>query len=176
MVCQTGRITHQIPLAPECQKLTAFLLPQGRFYYKVAPMGLNPNGDWWCRKSDEAVADLPGVLKLVDNILVHAQSLVELRGRIRHVLQRCRAHGIVLSRKKFEIGRQVHFAGNNVTDMGIRPDEDQLGAIHEFPTPQDQHQLRSFLGLANQLSHFLPDLAVGTVQMRGLLRKRTAWV
>ncbi len=78
---------YQIRLAPESQKLTAFLLPQGRFYYRVAPMGLNPSGDWWFRKSDEAIAGLPGVLKLVDDILVHAPSLVELRGQIRGVLQ-----------------------------------------------------------------------------------------
>ena len=100
---------YQIPLALESQKLTAFLLPQGRFYYRVAPMGLNPSGDWWGLKSDEAIAGLSGMLKLVDDILVHAPSLVELRGRIRGVLQRCRAHGIVLSKKKFEIGRQIHF-------------------------------------------------------------------
>ena len=88
---------YQILLAPKCQKLT-----QGRFYYKVAPMGLNPSSDWWCRKSDEAVASLSGVLKLVDDILVHAPSLVALWGQIRHVLQRCRAHGIVLNKSKFE--------------------------------------------------------------------------
>ncbi len=64
-------------------------------------MSLNPSGDRWCRKSDEAIAGLPGVLKLVDDILVHAPSLVELRGRIQGVLQHCRAHGIILSKKKF---------------------------------------------------------------------------
>ena len=126
---------YQIPLAPESQKLTAFFLPQGRFYYRVAPMGLNPSGNWWCHKSDEAIAGLLRVLKLMDNILLHAPSLAELNGRIRGVLQRCRANGIVLSKKKFEIGRHVHFTAHNV-----------------------------------------PDLAAGTVQMRGLLRKRTAWV
>ncbi len=113
---------------------------------------------------------------MVDDILVHAPSLVELRGRIRGVLQRCRAHGIVLSKKKFEIGRSVHFAGHNVTDGGIKPDEKRLGAISEFPTPCDTHQLRSFFGLANQLGNFLPDLAVGMVKMMSLLRKRTSWV
>ncbi len=110
---------YQISLVPKSQKLPAFLLPQGRFYYRVAPMGLNPSGHWWCRKSDKAIAGLPGVLKLVDDILVHAPSLVELRGRIQGVLQRCHDHDIVLSRKKFNFGRRVHFAGHNVTDGGI---------------------------------------------------------
>ncbi len=116
------------------------------------------------------------MLKLVDDIPVHAPSLVDLRGRIRGVPQRCRAHGIVLSKKKFEIGRNVYFAGHKVTDGSIRPDEERLGVISKFPKPQDTHQLRSFLGLANQLGNFLPNLAAGTVQMRGLLRKRMAWV
>ncbi len=73
---------YQIPLALESQKLTAFLLPQGWFYYRVAPIGINPSGDLWCHKRDEATFCLPGVLKLVDNILGHAILLVELRGRI----------------------------------------------------------------------------------------------
>ncbi len=72
---------YQLPLGPESKKLTAFLLPQGRIYYRVGPMGLNPSGDWWYHKSDEAIAGLSGVLKLVDNILVHAPLLVELRAR-----------------------------------------------------------------------------------------------
>ncbi len=94
------------------------------------------------------------------------------RGRIRGVLQRCRAHGIILNKKKFEIGHHVHFAGYNVTDKGIRPDQERLGAISEFPT----HLLRSILGLTNQLGNFLPDLAAGAVQMRGHPRKRMALV
>ncbi len=57
---------YQIPLVPESQKLTAFLLSQGRFSYLVALMGLNPSGDWWCRKSDKAIAGLFGVRRLVD--------------------------------------------------------------------------------------------------------------
>ena len=63
-----------------------------------------------------------------------------------------------------------------MTDGGIKPGEERLGAISEFPTQSDTYQLHSFLGLANQLLNFLPDLAVGTVKIRGLLRKRTGWV
>ncbi len=66
------------------------------------------------------------MLNLGDDILVHAPSLVEPLGRIQWVLQRCRAHGIVLKKKKFEIGCHVCFAGHNVTDGGIKPDEERL--------------------------------------------------
>ncbi len=44
--------------------LTVFLLPQGKFYYKLAPMGLSHSGEWLCQRSNEALAGLPGVLKM----------------------------------------------------------------------------------------------------------------
>ncbi len=42
----------QLPLDPESQLLTTFLLPWGRYVYTVTPMGLSPSGDWFCRRTD----------------------------------------------------------------------------------------------------------------------------
>ncbi len=80
----------QLPLDKDSQLLTTFLLPQGKFYYKAAPMGLSPSGDWWCQRSDKVLAGLPGVLKLVDDILEQAPTKEELLQRIRQVLLTCR--------------------------------------------------------------------------------------
>ncbi len=55
------------------------------------------------------------------------------------MLQCCRAQGIILSKKMFDISRHVHFVGHNVMDGGIKPDEERLGAMSEFPTQQDTH-------------------------------------
>ena len=38
-------------------------------------MGLNASGDKFCAGSDEAVAGLDGVVKLIDDILVYADTL-----------------------------------------------------------------------------------------------------
>ena len=165
----------QIPLDEESQLLTAFLLPQGRFYYKVAPMGLNPSGDWWCQKSDEALSGLQGVVKMVDDVLVQADTKEELFTRIRAVLERCRQHGIVMSKSKLEVGQRVKFAGHVVSHEGVSADPDKLVAISNFPTPKSETELRSFLGMANQLSTYLPDLAQSTEELRHLLGKGKAW-
>ena len=156
--------------------LTAFLLPWGRYVYTVAPMGLNPSGDWWCKKSDEALVGLEGVTKLVDDILVQAADEDELLRRMEAVLLRCRQHGITLSRKKVEVGEEVNFAGHKVSADGVRPDPTKLDAIAQFPTPTDVTALKSFFGLANQLGTYLPDLAQATDRLRALLKKGVAWV
>jgi hypothetical protein len=44
-------------------------------------------------------------------------------------------------------------------------------AISNFPVSTNLTTLRGFLGLVNQLGHFLPDLAHLTVDLRQLLQK-----
>ena len=48
-------------------------------------MGLISSGDEFYAKSDRALADIPGVFKLVDDILVHGESYGELLERIKTV-------------------------------------------------------------------------------------------
>ena len=65
-------------------------------------MGFCSSGDEFIRRSDEALANLTGVLKLVDDILVYAESYEELFNRVEAVLQRCTDHGITLSKRKID--------------------------------------------------------------------------
>ena len=49
----------QLALEPKSLFITTFLLPQGKFRYLRAPMGLNTSSDEWCCKSDVIVEGLP---------------------------------------------------------------------------------------------------------------------
>ena len=75
---------------------------------------------------------------------------------------------MVLSRKKFVIGTELSFAGLIVSAKGIKLDPERIVAISKFPVPNDITGVRSFLGLANQLSGFIPDFAHMTVKLRDL--------
>ena len=79
----------QVPLDYESSLLTTFMLPQGRFRYLVAPMGLNASSDEWCRRSDEAIHGIPGTQKIVDDILVCGKTKGELLERLQLVLEGC---------------------------------------------------------------------------------------
>jgi hypothetical protein len=165
----------QVPLDDESSYLTTFLLPSGRYRYLRAPMGLCSSGDEFCRRSDEVLHGLTYCQKIVDDILVQATSQAELFTRIREVLRRCREHGLTISRRKLEIGQKVQFAGHVVSAEGVQPDPELLRAVAGFPTPTDVTSLRSFLGMANQLSWFLPDSAHSMVKMRQLLKKNASF-
>lgn len=43
--------------------------------------------------------------------------------------------------------------------QGIHPVADKVTAIKEAPRPNDQTQLKAFLGMLNYYHQFLPDIA-----------------
>ena len=165
----------QIELEEESSKLTTFILPTGRFKYRRAPMGLVSSSDEWCRRSDAAIKGIEGVQKIVDDILIYGPTKESVLAKMRQVLERCREHQITISHKKLKVGTEVKFAGFLVSDKGVKPDPEKLAAIADFPAPENVTGVRSFLGLANQLGQFLPDLAQMTHKMRELLKKGIAF-
>jgi len=162
---------HQVMLDEESQKLTAFILPFGCYYFKRTPMGLSPSGDEFCSRTDIAINEVTDSAKIVDDILLQAPTQAKLFDRLEELLKACRNHNITLSLKKLQIGQEIKFAGYIVSQHGIKPDPDKLAAIREFPTPHDVTSLKSFLGLANQLASFIPDMSHITTQLRMLLKK-----
>ena len=51
-------------LDEEISRMTTFLLPQGKFRYLRAPMGLNISFDEWCCPSDVMIIVLPWARKM----------------------------------------------------------------------------------------------------------------
>ena len=108
-------------------------------------------------------------------MLVQARTEQEMLARVRIVLQRCREAGITISLRKLVYGQSVPFAGYVISSDGIRPDPEKLRAITDFPVPTNPSEVRSFLGLANQLAFFVPDIARLSSSIRALLKKGVAY-
>ena len=165
----------QIPLDEHSSRLTTFLLPSGRYRYLRIPQGLNASSDEWCRRSDAVVEGLAWARKIVDDILIWGEDIASLHARILEISNRAKALNVILSRKKFVIGDELPFAGYIVSSKGISPNQERVSAIKDFPTPVDTTGIKSFMGLANQLSFFIPDFAHQTRGMRALLGKNTVF-
>ena len=101
--------------------------------------------------------------------------LARVRSLLTREIMNERARGQA-EQEKMLIGDSVKFAVFLVTRDGVGPDPDKTKAISHFPTPIDLTQLGSFLGLANQLTVFLPGFVQNTTRMRQLLKKTTAWL
>ena len=162
----------QLPLDEQSQPLTTFMTPWGRFKFLRAPMGLVSTGDEFCRRGDAALAGLPNVKKVVDDILVHSGDFKSHVEQVWAFLCRCREHNITLNRKKVKFSKdQVKFVGYVITRDGIAVDPEKIRAIKEFPPPTNLTQLQSFMGMVNQLGDFSADISTTADPLRCLLKK-----
>ena len=93
-------------------------------------MGLNASSDEWCCHSGRIIEGLPWARKIVDDTLIWAENLDILKERIIKVLDRCREFNVTISKKKFEIGEIIDFAGHMISATGIRPDDKKYDATN----------------------------------------------
>jgi hypothetical protein len=161
----------QLALDKESRDLTKFMLPSGRWQYLRGPMGLSATSEDWCRKEGNENAR-----KIVDDILCRGATMQELMIKLDTILLRCKAIGITLSIKKFKISKEVAFSGYVVKQGAIRPSPERAIALKEFPRPENIHELRSFLGLVQQLAGFIPGLSHASEPHYHLLKKEKKWV
>ena len=93
------------------------------------------------------------------------------------ILERCRKHGITLNSEKFKFAEEsVKFVGYHLSADGMSPGREKVEAIADFPEPQSRTELRSFLGLVNQLGQFSSDIAAAAGPLRELLKTKATWM
>ena len=167
----------QVDLDERDRKLTTFITPFGRYYYCRGPMGFSATGDAYCLRGDLALQGLQHCAKVVDDILLFDSTLQDHYVRVHELLQRCRSHGITLNREKFTVAApSVSYCGYIISSDGIALDPDRVAALKDFPTPANLTDLRSFLGLVNQLAEFTPEIAETAQPLRPLLSPKRSFV
>ena len=87
------------------------------------------------------------------------------------VLECCRKNNLTLSRPKLQVGQSVVFAGYEISQDSVKPETRKTDVISKFPTHENHTELRSFLGLVNQLGIFIPDLKHVTQELHALLKE-----
>ena len=112
----------------------------------------------------------------MDDILVCGKSQEEHDSSLEMVLNRLQKAGLTLNREKCQFSRtSVKFLGHIIDQTGIRPDPDKISAIQKIKPPTCVSDVRRFLGLVNQMSKFIPNLAEITKPLRELLVKSKQW-
>ena len=106
------------------------------------------------------VGDIKGVAVYLDDILITGPNAAEHVATVRKVLDRLRGAGLRIKKEKCSLMQpRITYLGHTIDKSGIHPTEDKVRAIHEAPEPRDVSELRSFLGILNYYSKFMPNLS-----------------
>ncbi|UYV72597.1 K02A2.6-like [Cordylochernes scorpioides] len=167
----------QFGLAKESQKLTTFITPFGRFFFKRIPFGITSAPEIFQRKMTQLLGNIEGVVCFMDDIVVYGSSLEEHNERVRQVLKKIQEEGMTPNPEKCQFGvKTVKFLGHTLSSEGLFIDEEKLDAITKMEAPRSTKELKSFLGMVNYLGKFIPNLADKLQPLNSLLSTKNEWV
>lgn len=167
---------YQIKLSPESQLLTTFITPFGRYCFQRLPFGITSAPEFFQQKMSQILEGSPGVVNMMDDVLIYGCDQAQHDERLRLTLDRLRSAGVTLNKEKCCFGvTEIKFLGCVLSRDGIRPDPEKVRAIKELPTPNNVSDVRRLLGMTNHLARFIPDLASKTASLRHLLLKSSEW-
>ena len=166
---------HSLPLSPKARDATTFITEWGRYRYLSSPQGFHAAGDGYTRAFDNITVDFKRKAKCIDDSLLWDTTLEEAFWHTAEYIMLCSSHGIVFNPKKFSFGMdEVDFAGFTITETGIKPMQQILDAIKNFPTPTNITGARSWFGLINQVAYAF-SMADEMAPYRELLKAGKKW-
>lgn len=162
-----------VPLDEESSYMTTMHTTYGRYRWLRLPFGINSAPEEFQSRLAAALEDLDGIANIADDVLVYGEghtydeAVVDHDRHLVALLERCTEKQIKLNPDKFRFKlTELPFMGNTITDQGLRPDPEKISAIVHMPTPDSKAAVLRFLGLANYLSPFCPNLSAVTQPIR----------
>ncbi|KAI8487979.1 hypothetical protein Bbelb_344270 [Branchiostoma belcheri] len=161
-----------IKIDEESSLLTTFNTPFGRFKFNRLPFGLKVSQDVFQRKVDETYRGCKGAIGIADDIQVFGKTERDHDLHLHEAMEKTRQAGIKLNAAKCTIKEsECTFFGMIYSADGVKPDPEKVEAITNMEEPRDKKELRSFLGLIQYMSSFIPRLADHTASIRELLKE-----
>lgn len=149
---------------------TAVITPFGLFEFTRMCFGLRNAGQTFQRHIDNVLRGLP-VFPFVDDILLASSTQEQHKIDLEKVFKRLNDNGLQINITKCIFGQpSLEFLGYKITTEGIKPTDEKVKAITEYPQPQTIQQLRRFLGMMNFYRENIPHAAVHQKELNAYLQ------
>ena len=162
---------QQILLDEDSRKYVTINTHKGLYRPTRLPFGVASASAIFQSKIEQVLQGIPMVVCRVDGILVSGKNDQDHLKNLREVLSRLKQAGLRLKMEKCKFMKlSVEYLGYRVDMHGLHAIEKKVEAIKNAPAPENQQQLRSFLGMVNYYAKFVNQYSTVVHPLNELLR------
>jgi hypothetical protein len=163
----------QVPLDLESRQKSAFITHFGHYQFTVMPFGMINSGATFVRMMDKVLEGFDEFAdSFIDDIGIFSDTWEFHVEHLRAVFQSLREAKLVAKPSKCFVGYgELEFLGHIAGSGNIKPVQDKVSAIRQFPVPVTKKQIRSFLGLIGFNRKFIPQFSDISVPLTDLTKK-----
>ena len=172
-----------IPLDDESALKTTMHTSYGRYRWLRLPFGISSAPEEFQKRLMTALEGLDGVLCIADDILVFGEGEDSHKAEEDHdrrfvaLMERCSQKNIRLNPSKLQFKlKEVKFMGNIITHQGMQADSAKVSAITSMPAPRNKAGVQRFIGMANYLSPYCPNLSTTIRPLNQLTRNDASFM
>lgn len=148
---------YNIPVADADVPKTAVTTPFGLFEFLRLPFGLKNAGQSFQRFIHSVLRDHKYAFSYIDDVLIASPDPATHKQHLDAVLAALARYNLRLNISKCVFGSdELDFLGYTINANGIRPTQERVKAITNYPLPTTVHELRRFLGLVNFYKRCIP--------------------
>jgi transposase InsO family protein len=169
---------YQVPVAEKSRPLTGFVTPDGHYEFKRMPFGLANAPAVFQRMINRMLGAkrFNSALAYLDDLLIPSTTIEEGFSRLEEVLKLLKQFGLTLKLSKCRFfDTSLNYLGHEISAEGVKPSEDKILAVQQFPQPTNIHEVRQFLGLAGYFRKFIKGFGEIAKPLTNLLRKDVPW-
>ncbi len=162
----------QMALDKESKEKTAFISDKGLFQFEVLPFGLSNAVAFFQRSMENILDGLTNSKAYLDDVMTHSRTFKEHLVHLELVFKRLDEANLKIKPSKcLFVARETKFLGFDISIAGIKPCDDKLDAIKNYPVPKNQKGVKRFLGLASYYRKFIRNYSSTVDPINKLLKK-----
>lgn len=167
---------HQIPVAQNSIKYTAFITPDGHYEFLKMPFGICNGPSVFQRAICKAVQHLKFLLVYIDDLLIPFKTEEVGLQYLEQTLQALSSAGFTVNLKKCKFFvKEIEYLGRQISEEGVRPSNNKVSALTNSPIPTTVREVRQFMGLASYFRRFIPEFASRTSAITKLTKNNQKW-
>lgn len=156
-------------------KFTSFVTPLGQFEYLRMPFGLM-NAPRVFQRYIHAVFDslIRGnkIILYLDNLLIATEDMDGHFEIISEVFEIAGKHRLQFRLDKCCFAQtEIKYLGYCINMHGIRPSDENIEAVLNYPVPRNVRDVHRFVGLASYFRRFIPSFSLLSKPLYDLIKK-----